>query len=70
MLLPYQATVPWPLTDPQQDWIDQVVCIETWLETVVGQKEQEWSWVGNTECACVSFRQHSSAIWFCLRWCR
>jgi hypothetical protein len=47
MLLPYQATVPWPQSDPQQDWIDQIVCIETWLETVVGQKEQEWSWVGN-----------------------
>jgi hypothetical protein len=32
MLLPYQATVPWPQSDPQQDWIDQIVCIETWIK--------------------------------------
>lgn len=55
----YVAQVKWGyLADRQQDWIDTISSIESWLEKHVGIKNEKWAWDNDPEPTfyCVRFK--------------
>ena len=47
-ILPYTAYAPWPRVlragIDQQDWIESVDIVESWLESRVGSHYKDWTW--------------------------
>ena len=64
----HQAAVPWNRPQQQYDWVDQILGIEQWLERTIGVKEEAWTWVDNTTCACIRFKRAKDATLFLLVW--
>ena len=54
------ACAPWPLPQPQIDWVDQIHVMEYWLERYVGPHYTRWAWATEqdhkTYEACVAFK--------------
>lgn len=68
----YVATVNYPIPQPQIDWVDQVIILESWLESCVGPRLERWAY-HHTETqmpwqACIAFRAESDLTLFLLRW--
>jgi hypothetical protein len=70
----YRAWAPWPvLSDQQQDWIDAVDTVESWLETSVGPHYELWAW-DRVDLAVqghflgVAFARDPHRTLFLLRW--
>jgi hypothetical protein len=73
--LPYRAVAPWPRIERlgQQDWIEQVMTVEQWLELHVGPHYARWGWsmwtLHNQHDLCaVSFAREQDTTLFLLRW--
>lgn len=64
----YQATVKWPKTQPQIDWIDRVTILENWLTTFIGVEHLDWGWVNHTIDATVAFKNERNKTLFLLTW--
>lgn len=68
----YIALVPWPGTpQPQIDWLDHVLLVESWLEAHVGSRHVDWAWSDHpNRCpwhACVAFKDINDHLLFCLQ---
>jgi len=67
MVYPYVGSVPWPISQPQVDWVDQLVFMEHWLNDNVGLNN--WEWINNIPAqASVAFRLDRDRTLFLLRW--
>ena len=64
----HQASVPWPCTD--NDWQAGVRQLESWLESHVGHRLQQWAWSdsGRSEYIGVAFRWDQHRLLFVLTW--
>jgi hypothetical protein len=70
----YIATCNWPV-DPrhyQQDWIDSVGVLESWLEASIGHHYSHWVYASQQDQqywqACVAFILPQHRTMFLLRW--
>jgi hypothetical protein len=65
---------PWPhiYANYQQDWIDAVTTLESWLNQYVGAHYSEWAYSQQRDMeywhACVAFRQAKCKTLFLLQW--
>jgi len=68
------ATVPWPHIhqDYQQDWIEAITTLETWLNRYAGSHYSEWAYSQQPAQeywhACVAFRRAQAKTFFLLTW--
>ena len=74
--LPFHAVAPWPYIENtrhigQCDWIEQVNCVESWLESSVGCHYVDWTWdmwtLKQAFYCGVAFKQERSVTLFLLR---
>ena len=65
------AYVPWPtLSAQQQDWIQRVDYMESWLNSNLGAHWASWAWhtaQASSDCA-VAFRWSRDQCLFLLKW--
>lgn len=68
----YIARAPWPAPQPQVDWIDQIACMEYWLDQYVGKHHLNWAWTTEQDHktweACVAFKWAKHKTFFLLTW--
>lgn len=66
------ARAPWPIPQPQIDWVDQIVILENWLDNRIGPHLERWAWARNQEHeswqACVAFKYAKHKTLFLLTW--
>jgi len=60
------ASVPWPQTHPQMDWVNQLHTIEYWLHEYVGK--QNWAWINTQLEATIAFKYPKHKTLFLLQW--
>lgn len=70
----YLALAPWP-RDPQlaqQDWIESVRTLESWLNLYTGPHWVEWAYSTRYDQeswqACIAFRREKMRTLFLLKW--
>lgn len=73
---PYIAVAPWPV-DPrhyQQDWVDSVAELESWLEQYVGSHYSRWVYATRQDQeywqACIAFCRAPDRTLFVLKWAK
>jgi hypothetical protein len=70
----YKAIVPWPKYPflYQQDWIDAIDTIESWLNHYCGSHWVNWAYATDQEQqyweACIAFRRARDRTLFLLTW--
>ena len=66
----YRAAVNWATVQeqPQVDWVDHIVSVESWLERNVGAKGELWDWFNGVACSQVGFERERDLMWFVLAW--
>jgi hypothetical protein len=71
MTFAYTATVPWPITGNQADWVNRIATVQQWLEQYVGVENQQWCWdnrISTEFCAGVQFARDRDKMLFLLHW--
>ena len=66
----YHASVPWPGSNQQVDWVMGIEAIEHWLEGNIGDHWIKWAW-NDSQSHChigVAFRWDQDRSLFLLRW--
>ena len=75
--MPYHAAIPWPRVytpaTNQQDWIESIFLVESWLETYIGPHWDNWAWTGwslveQVNYCGVSFKYDRDRTLFLLQW--
>jgi hypothetical protein len=68
------AIVPWPRNNLylQQDWVEAIETLESWLEQYTGPHLVEWAFTTSQEQeyweACIAFKRERNATLFRLTW--
>ena len=69
---PYNASVPWPHANNQDDWVDSMNTLEAWLIRYVGEHHVEWAYAMQHHLeyntACIAFREERYKTLFLLTW--
>jgi len=67
---PYNAIIPWPNHEYQQDWVNSLIVVEDWLKQCVGSRYTTWAYA---DCDIlynigVAFKWDQDRTLFVLTW--
>jgi hypothetical protein len=65
----FTATVPQQYNgNPQLDWVDSALAIESWLTEHVGRKGTQWDYYTGSQLQEIVFQRERDCTWFILCW--
>lgn len=65
----YTATVPQQYNgNPQLDWVDSALAVESWLTEYVGRKGTMWDYYSHSQLQEIVFQRERDCLWFILCW--